>query len=156
MCGDIMTAECMLCGRPPALQQHTRAPWQSKGTSLPRTSRSRVCMALPPLPTSANDPFLARLAAAASTELGKEQLAQCRSSCDGGPPLLDLVAADTKLMAAPAQVCGVLPMCLDSRNSPPSSPCLVDCFRWNVPRRTMSTGRGGLLQICPLFSLIAA
>eukprot|EP00246_Nothoceros_aenigmaticus_P001246 TRINITY_DN116_c0_g1_i2.p1 TRINITY_DN116_c0_g1~~TRINITY_DN116_c0_g1_i2.p1 ORF type:complete len:348 (-),score=41.42 TRINITY_DN116_c0_g1_i2:777-1784(-) len=98
-----MAAECVLSGRPSATQQLRLSSLLPRCTALPRVSRSRICMALRPLPAHTNDPFLARLAAVASTETGKDQLAQSRSSSDGEPPLLDLVA-DTKLMAAPAQV----------------------------------------------------
>lgn len=61
-------------------------------------------MALPS-PSPSNDPFLARLAAAASASspLGQAQLAETGSSPHDRPPLLDLVASP-KLMAAPAQV----------------------------------------------------
>lgn len=52
-----------------------------------------------PIPASANDPFLARLAAAASSPMGQ---AQSKESISEGPPLLDLVASP-KLMAAPGQ-----------------------------------------------------
>ncbi len=52
---------------------------------------------------SPNDPFLAQLAAAASTPLGQAQLAHSSSVSNDGPPLLDIVT-DPLMMAAPAQV----------------------------------------------------
>lgn len=84
-----------------------RGLWRSHNTKLgavsktqgfPRARPARVCMAVK-LPHSPNDPFLAHLAAAASTPLGQAQL---RGASDG-PPLLDLVT-DSVMMAAPAQV----------------------------------------------------
>lgn len=53
-------------------------------------------------PHSPNDPFLAKLAAAASTEMGKAQLAGARRDSDA-PPLLDILD-NPVMMAAPAQV----------------------------------------------------
>lgn len=52
-----------------------------------------------PIPASANDPFLTRLAAAASSPMGQAQLAESRSD---SPPLLDVVS-NPILMAAPGQ-----------------------------------------------------
>ncbi|MCO5575949.1 hypothetical protein L7F22_029756 [Adiantum nelumboides] len=65
---------------------------------------SSVCvhavMGIPgPIPASANDPFLSRLAAAASTPVGQAQLA---GSSSDKPPLLDVVS-NPILMAAPGQ-----------------------------------------------------
>lgn len=63
---------------------------------------ARICMAIPRNGPS-NDPFLARLAAAASSPIGQAQLAASGSVPHDAPPLLDLVASP-KLMAAPAHV----------------------------------------------------
>ena len=68
---------------------------------LPRATPARVSMGLK-FPHAANDPFLAKLAAAASTEMGKAQLAGASGVSDG-PPLLD-VLTNPVMMAAPAQV----------------------------------------------------
>ena len=72
-----------------------------KTQGLPRARPARVTMAMK-MPHFPNDPFLAHLAAAASTDLGKAQLANARG-VSSGPPLLDIVA-DNVMMAAPAQV----------------------------------------------------
>ncbi|KAG0630649.1 hypothetical protein M758_1G194200 [Ceratodon purpureus] len=71
---------------------------------LPRATPARVTMAMGGLkhPHSPNDPFLAKLAAAASTEMGKAQLAGAAGVSDG-PPLLDILT-NPVMMAAPAQV----------------------------------------------------
>jgi len=75
---------------------------------LPRAMPARVTMMGMGLkhPHSPNDPFLTKLAAAASTELGKAQLAGASGVSDG-PPLLDILTNPT-MMAAPAQVGRVL------------------------------------------------
>ncbi|KAG6541004.1 hypothetical protein Mapa_017577 [Marchantia paleacea] len=67
-----------------------------------RLAPARVSMGLPPL-SSPNDPFLHHLAAAASSPLGREQLADARKKDDGTLPLLDIIS-DSIMMAAPAQV----------------------------------------------------
>ena len=69
------------------------------------------------MPHYPNDPFLAHLAAAASTDLGKAQLANARG-VSSGPPLLDIVA-DNVMMAAPAQVIG----------------CLLGCWWFLIPHK---------------------
>lgn len=75
----------------------------SKARGLPRASPARVSMGMGlKHPHSPNDPFLSKLAAAASTELGKAQLAGASGVSDG-PPLLD-VLNNPVMMAAPAQV----------------------------------------------------
>jgi hypothetical protein len=74
---------------------------------LPRARPARVTMGMGlKHPHSPNDPFLANLAAAASTEMGKAQLAGASGVSDG-PPLLD-VLTNPVMMAAPAQVSCVL------------------------------------------------
>lgn len=71
--------------------------------SLPRAAPARVTMGMGlKHPHSPNDPFLSKLAAAASTELGKAQLAGANGVSDG-PPLLDILS-NPVMMAAPAQV----------------------------------------------------
>uniref|UniRef100_A0A7I4AJ01 ATP-dependent Clp protease proteolytic subunit n=1 Tax=Physcomitrium patens TaxID=3218 RepID=A0A7I4AJ01_PHYPA len=70
---------------------------------LPRAGPARVSMGMGlKHPHSPNDPFLAKLAAAASTEMGKAQLAGASGVSDG-PPLLDILS-NPVMMAAPAQV----------------------------------------------------
>lgn len=70
---------------------------------LPRAMPARVTMGMGlKHPHSPNDPFLAKLAAAASTEMGKAQLAGATGVSEN-PPLLDVLMNPT-MMAAPAQV----------------------------------------------------
>ncbi len=88
----------------------------SASSSSPSSSRTPAFLALRAKPAAAprvsmamksahspNDPFLAQLAAAASTPLGQAQLAHSSSVSSDGPPLLDIVT-DPLMMAAPAQV----------------------------------------------------
>lgn len=76
--------------------------------SLPRAAPARVTMGMGlKHPHSPNDPFLSKLAAAASTELGKAQLAGANGVSDG-PPLLDILS-NPVMMAAPAQVSELYP-----------------------------------------------
>ncbi|KAJ7538580.1 hypothetical protein O6H91_11G055200 [Diphasiastrum complanatum] len=62
-----------------------------------------VSMAMPGPIARPDDPFLARLAAAAQTPLGQAQLAQSSTVSNDNPPLLNIVT-DPLCMAAPAQV----------------------------------------------------
>lgn len=87
-----------------------------KTQGLPRARPARVNMAMK-MPHFPNDPFLAHLAAAASTDLGKAQLANARGT-SSGPPLLDIVA-DNVMMAAPAQVIG----------------CVLGCWWFLIPHK---------------------
>ncbi|MCO5596836.1 hypothetical protein L7F22_050906 [Adiantum nelumboides] len=80
-------------------KQNTSLRWRPSSHGY-----SSVCvyavMGIPgPIPASANDPFLARLAAAASTPVGQAHLA---GSSSDKPPLLDVVS-NPILMAAPGQ-----------------------------------------------------
>jgi hypothetical protein len=94
---------------PLAISSRRQALKATSSVNLPLLRRheravGRVCMGLPPL-SSPNDPFLHHLASAAKSEEGRAQIADSRKkSYDGGPPLLDLVSENIKMMAAPAQV----------------------------------------------------
>lgn len=77
--------------------QHQRLPTRARA----RPARVIMGMGLKH-PHSPNDPFLVKLAAAASTEMGQAQLAGASGISDG-PPLLDILT-NPVMMAAPAQV----------------------------------------------------
>ncbi len=115
--GEMAMVECGILTRGSLVwRRNPKSSDMRKFSASSSSSRTPALLALRAKPAAAprvsmamksahspNDPFLAQLAAAASTPLGQAQLAHSSSVSNDGPPLLDIVT-DPLMMAAPAQV----------------------------------------------------